>query len=453
VGTGGGRSVGAVRRAVAAIVLLAALAAVLPAGAGAEPAAAPGPGGAGAGTVTTPEVGFRPLLAPWWVRRVAREVGDRRTLTALYLADGGTPETGRGFALVRTRAVDGAALCGASTAPLGLRAGPFARADVVQTGDTIVVRRANVRAGTAVTMAVARGLTLAEVRDVTAQLRVVRNVVAPRTIPNDLHLVGLAPVDATLTGGPGTVVDLVGGISSDRTVALHAAVARGPALDAARFFRATSVGMACTPDRYQVQDLGNALVAATSSGPGDAASVAGMLRRTDATGYAQVVGWARRPGPTQLARRCKGLGPMVTLAGENHGRVWGVGLTEAADGATCVAGPSGGTPLPAPAGTPGPVRVRVRRHDTCGLLLVAGNAPPRTRRLVVRSGSSNPQRGHLRLLGVPANSTALWAAYVRTAAVTDPPVTVTAYDRREKTIARIRLPAGSSAPCRRGRRT
>jgi hypothetical protein len=133
--------------------------------------------------------------------------------------------------------------------------------------------------------------------------------------------------------------------------------------------------------------------------------------------------------------------------------VWGVGLTEAADGATCVAGPSGGTPLPAPAGTPGPVRVRVRRHDTCGLLLVAGNAPPRTRRLVVRSGSSNPQRGHLRLLGVPANSTALWAAYVRTAAVTDPPVTVTAYDRREKTIARIRLPAGSSAPCRRGRRT
>jgi len=300
-------------------------------------------------------------------------------------------------------------------------------------------------------MLVARGLTIAEITQLAQQAGVRKGVLAPRTIPNDLHLAGLAPVDATLTGGPGTVLDLVGGIASDRTVALHAAILRGPALDAARFFRATSVGMACTPARYRVQDLGNAVVTATSSGPGDAASVAGMLRRVGAAGFAEVLGWARRPGVTQLARRCKGLAGMVTLAGENHGQVWGVGLTEPEDGATCVAGRSGGTIAPATAGNAGPVQVRIRRHDTCGLLLVAGNAPARTRRLVVRSGRSNPQRGHLRLIGVPESS-ALWAAYVRTEAVGDPPVTVTAYDRRQRVITRLRLPAGSTAACRRGRR-
>ena len=170
----------------------------------------------------------------------------------------------------------------------------------MQSGDTVVVRRAGSRPGVPVTMVVARGMTPAEVRDIASQLRVIGNIVAPRTFPNDLHLAGLSPVDATSTGGPGTVLDLVGGITTDRTVALHAAVLRGAALDAARFFRTTSVGMACTPQQYRVADLGNAVVASTSSGPGDADSVARTLTRVDAAGFATVVGWARDPDGAPL---------------------------------------------------------------------------------------------------------------------------------------------------------
>jgi len=105
-----------VLRALSAFVLLTALVAVPPAGAATGPAGDTG-SGTGVGTVSTPRVGFDPLFAPWRVRRVAQETGDRRTVTALSLADGGTPESGRGFALVRTRAVAGAELCGASTTP------------------------------------------------------------------------------------------------------------------------------------------------------------------------------------------------------------------------------------------------------------------------------------------------------------------------------------------------
>ena len=433
----------------ASAVVVAGLAA--PAGADAAPPVA------GTDVVSAPLVGFDPLFAPWWVRHAGRTTGPSRTTTVLYLADGSTPEAGRGFAMTRGHAVDGADACGAPLPPLGIRRGPFRGAEAVQVGTTTVVRRVGVRAGVRQAVLVTRDMTVAEVRALAEQARVVRSaVLAPKTVPHDVTLSGLAPIDTMLTGGPGTDFRLVYGTEPERLVRVHGFTTSGPAQDAERFFRTTSVPMACTPNRYVVTTVGDAVVTTVSSVDDDAARVSAMVEPVTRAQLASNLSWARRPSVTQFARRCAGSGVLMTLAGDNHGRLWGVGFRADRGAPICVAGTTGGQHVPpARIGTRGVV-VSLERSETCGVSLVAGWAPARTRRVVIRTGRSHAQQGHLRTVRAfadrPPQGT-VWAALVRTAPTTAPAFTVTAFDERGKQIDRATPTPGPGRRCRAGQPT
>jgi len=441
-----------VRRALAGIVLVIVLTG-LAAPAAAAPTPEPSPAAPEA-PVTAPYVGFDPLFGPWWLEHAARTPSAGSTTTALYLADTGTPESGRAFALVRGTAVPGAERCGAVLPPLNVRTGPFRRAEAVQAGPVVILRRTNVRPGRPLLMLVARGLTIAEITQLAQQAGVRKGVLAPRTIPNDLHLAGLAPVDATLTSGPGTSFRLVGGLDGARQVELHAAVLRGPAATAAAFFRAGSVGMSCTPGRYSLTTVGPATVAATGTVGDDAGRVARMLKTVGRAGFATNAGWVDHPGVTQFARRCKGGFPgRVTISGDTHGHLWSVGLPLGFDGPVCIGARAGGTLVPAEGAgsSPGQVNISVRRTGPCGLVLVAGRASAATRRVVVRSGGAPAQRAHLQLPVSLVDHDLLWAAYVRTAPTTIPMIRVTAYSESGRKLGDERLASVGSRRCRAGR--
>jgi hypothetical protein len=94
--------------------------------------------------------------------------------------------------------------------------------------------------------------------------------------------------------------------------------------------------------------------------------------------------------------------------------------------------------------------VEIRRTDTCGLLLVAGSAPPSARRVVLRSGRVPAQRARLRSVARVRDQNARWAALVRTGPTTAPPVTATAYDEHDKVIGRAEVPPGPTVRCRAG---
>jgi hypothetical protein len=444
-----------VRRAAAGIVLVIVLSGLAaPAAAAPAPEPSPAASAASAEPVTAPYVGFDPLFAPWWLEHAARTRAPGRTTTALYLADTGTPETGRAFALVRGIAVPGAERCGAVLPPLDVRTGPFRRAEAVQAGPIVILRRTNVRPGRPLVMLVARGLTTAEITQLAQQARVRKGVLAPRTIPNDLHLAGLAPVDATLTSGPGTSFRLVGGVDGARRVELHAAVLRGPAATAAAFFRAGSVGMSCTPGRYSLTTVGAATVAATGTVGDDAGRVAKMVKTVGPAGFATNVGWVDHPGVTQFARRCKGGFPdRETISGDTHGHLWSVGFPLGFDGPLCIGARAGGTLTPddGAGSSSGMLRIAVRHVGPCGLSLVAGLAPAATRRVVVRSGRAPAQRARLRAPFPTVDPDARWAAFVRTAPTTVPMIRVTAYSESGRKLGTERLASVGSQRCRAGR--
>ena len=104
--------------------------------------------------------------------------------------------------------------------------------------------------------------------------------------------------------------------------------------------------MACAPGRYVVSTVGDAVVTTTSAVDGDAARVAAMVEPVTRAQLAENLRWARHAERHAVRPALQRIGRGVTLAGDNHGRRWGVGFRVDRGAPICVAGTSGGVDVP-----------------------------------------------------------------------------------------------------------